>query len=62
MLTHLAGGPKIRPSARMSYKLYTNNNNGKRNNGWIQHNGSQTKETNRRMLTGMEYLRVYLQD
>ena len=45
----------------MSCKLYTNNNNRKWNNGWIQYNGSQTKETNRRMSMGAEYLGVYLQ-
>ena len=44
----------------MSCKLYTNNNNRKWNNGWIQYNGSQTKETSRRMSMGAEYLRVYL--
>ena len=44
----------------MSCKLYTNNNNRKQNNGWIQYNGSQTKETNRGMSMGAEYLGVYL--
>ena len=46
----------------MSFKLYTNNNNRKWNNGWVQYNGSQTKETNRRMSTGTEFLGVYLRD